>query len=225
MAKIADNIYLGSFVTASDNILLKSWNIKCIANVARGCNNLLLHEYDYLRVPFEDDSYIPKDILDDLVDLIHKYVTQGLNVLIHCWKGKSRSVFVVAYYLVKFNRYDVKTVLDMIKEKKADIKMSPIFVDQLNEYVENNKITIPLNLVNRVKNVISENYDKSQNIRKSDVYSNMSDDDIKKLILKHKKVKYIEQCIKENRIVPNFIQINYVITISKKTNYHIPDHA
>ena len=34
-------------------------------------------------------------------------------------------------------------LLKILKEKKPDINMSPIFVDQLHEYVKNNKITIP----------------------------------------------------------------------------------
>lgn len=235
MAQICDHIYLGSYETAGNKKQLTDWDIGCIINVARGCNNLFLDEFDYVRVPFEDDSYIPKNIIDCVVDQMHEYIKKKVNIFVHCVKGKSRSVFTIAYYLTKYGDYTSSAVLNLIKSKKTDVNMSSVFLEQLKEYENVNKnqtpyiISVPQSLIDRLKTSINTYNDKRLDEKNKevteDLYADISDETINQTILKHKRVKTIETYVKEYKKFPKFRQINYVISISKKTNYyHIPGH-
>ena len=229
MVKICDHIYLGSYETARNKKQLAEWDVGCIVNVARGCNNLFLDEFDYIRVPFEDDSYVPKNIIDCVVDQMHEYIKKKVNIFVHCLKGKSRSVFTIAYYLTKYGGYEYGTVLNLIKSKKTDVNISTVFIEQLKEYEIINKnqtsniISIPQSLIDRLRIAI-DTYKNNKEVTE-DLYSGISDEILNQTILKHKRVKTIETYIKEHKKLPKFKQINYVISISKKTNYyHIPGH-
>ena len=88
MANICKHLFLGSYKVAGDDAQLTNMNIGCIVNVAKGCQNLFPQKYDYINVPFDDDSYIPKNIMDALIEIVREYIVKKINVLIHCKRGK-----------------------------------------------------------------------------------------------------------------------------------------
>jgi hypothetical protein len=273
MVHVFGNIYLGSCQTSENLAQLNEWHIGCIFNVAKKCKNMFIDKFDYVSVPFDDDSFLPKDIMDTLVDIMHTYILQNINIFVHCRMGKSRSVFTIAYYLVKYQKFTSKKALDLIKGKKKDVAMSVIFVDQLKEYelINKSKSTnlLPENLIKRIKLAIklyndavvtptekekdkdkkkidtstpekekvpkkrvkkisseesidsggSDDESKKDTLKNKKLNLDVTDEEIHDTIWRHKRVKALIAIIKEGKKIPKGRQINYNITISKKSNF------
>jgi len=212
MTHIINNIYLSSYKTACDENILNENKIGCIFNVAKGCKNMYQQNYDYVCVPFDDDTYIPKNILDTVIMMMKDYCDKNVNILVHCRMGKSRSVFVVAYYLLKHCNMTIDKVITYIKSKKTDIAISNIFIEQLKQYHNSNSICVPNSLVKRLRTIIDEHFEGDK--------QSVTDDNLYKLITKCKKVKAIEEILKNATKFPKGRQTNYIISIYKKTNYN-----
>jgi hypothetical protein len=220
MAKISEHIYLGSYITASDEKQLDELKIGCVVNVAKKCHNMFPKKYDYIFSPFDDDSYIPKDIIDTIVDMMHQYITKKINVFVHCRMGKSRSVFTIAYYLTKYSIMEKNAILTLIKSKKPDINMSPIFDIQLDKYDPKNKlnpIDFPDLLVDRVRKTIDEFIKEDDKKKKQ--FDDITNEIIKETIIRHKRVREIENFIKSGKKFPKGAQVTYHISLIKKTNF------
>lgn len=79
------------------------------------------HIINYLFIPAIDhEHYDLSQHFEQAYQFIEKH-RRETNVLIHCMAGISRSVTIVAAYLMmKFN-YPLKTVLKMIKRKRNQV--------------------------------------------------------------------------------------------------------
>jgi hypothetical protein len=220
MAKISEHIYLGSYITASDEKQLDDLKIGCVINVAKKCQNMFPKKFDYIFAPFDDDSYIPKDIIDAVVDLMHQYVSKKINVFVHCRMGKSRSVFTIAYYLTKYSTMEKNGILTLIKSKKNDINMSPIFEIQLDKYDPKNKLDLsdfPDALIKRVRTTIDDFVKEDE--RKKKLFNDITNEIIKETIVRHKRVREIENFVKLGKRFPKGSQVIYPISLIKKTNF------
>ena len=76
-------------------------------------------EFSYLRVKIRDNE--SENIIEHLpsaLDFIHSAVKSNENVLVHCYKGISRSAsIVIAYIMLKFHMsYD--DAFNFVKEKR-----------------------------------------------------------------------------------------------------------
>jgi len=56
------------------------------------------------------------------------------KILIHCQAGRSRSVTILAAYMIKNFSFDVDTTLNLIKNKRSIIEPNQYFVTQLKRY-------------------------------------------------------------------------------------------
>ena len=59
---------------------------------------------------------------------------ENSNILIHCQAGRSRSVTILAAYIIKTFGLDVKTTIDIIKNKRNIIEPNKYFINQLERY-------------------------------------------------------------------------------------------
>lgn len=221
MSKICDYIYLGSYDIAKNNSILEELNIQCVTNVAKKCNNKFSTIYDYISAPLDDDSYIPKNIVDSIVTLMHQYISNKQNLFIHCRMGKSRSVFILSYYLMKYHDMTPDSSYKLIKSKKPNVNMSVIFSEQLTEYHNINETCnyicyndiCPQSLVNRLKNIIdTQNKNKKSNIIDDITMLN----NIKETITRHKKVKALEKYLKKGKKLPKGRIVNYITSLTKR---------
>ena len=133
---IIDNIYLGSSYNASDRDLLKENKIKNIINTTTNIPNF--YEQDnikYLNIEISDngeESYT-REQLDRSYDFILNSLHDDENIFIHCVFGRSRSVTIILYYLIKRYNYSIEEALNIIKSRRYCINPSIRFIDNLKE--------------------------------------------------------------------------------------------
>lgn len=76
------------------------------------------HGIDYLQLKVYDILIPPPEILDEGVAFIHKHVEADNTVLVHCAKGRGRSVTLLAAYLMRYEGMDFDEVDKLLTEKR-----------------------------------------------------------------------------------------------------------
>lgn len=73
--------------------------------------------------------------LNLMVSYIHDHVSQGKDVVVHCFAGQQRSAAVVAAYLMKHKGMTKEQAIKFIKTKKPDAFLGGVhFMDSLNKF-------------------------------------------------------------------------------------------
>ena len=131
---IIDNIYLSSCLGASNSYLLSRYNIKYIINLATTVPNFFSN-MEYLKIDIKDDGQkkFTKQTLDKAYDFIEYSQLQNKNILIHCFMGRSRSVTVIIYYLMKKFSLNYDQAIDIIKNQRNYVNPSQIFKENIKE--------------------------------------------------------------------------------------------
>lgn len=83
--------------------------------------------YKFCFYDRENKREFNKDI-EEAVDLIHKSITEGKTVFVHCRMGHSRSAFVVTYYLMKYQNLDFDKAYEFVKEKRPLVDIHNWFI-------------------------------------------------------------------------------------------------
>lgn len=126
---IIGNIYLGSAINASTKIVLDNLEIKFIINCAAEIKNRFDKELQYKKYSLYDNNVnCIAEALDNCYQDIEEFQSSTVgNILVHCMMGRSRSVAVVTYYIMRKHRhedgssYTIDEALEFIKAKKPDI--------------------------------------------------------------------------------------------------------
>ena len=134
--KILDWLYLGTIDNARDVEDLKRNNITNILNVASECNNKKLPEnINEFHLKIKDSSdYQVINYFDEANEYIEKCREKGSNLLVHCKYGVSRSPTFILAYLIKYNKFNVDSALEFIKQKRNKINPNYGFLCQLYKY-------------------------------------------------------------------------------------------
>ena len=69
-----------------------------------------------------------------ILSFISSSIQSGNEVLVHCALGLNRSVAAVLAYLCHVIGLDAQKALEVVKEKKADVKPSALFLQQIDRY-------------------------------------------------------------------------------------------
>src|SRR5690606_20472428 len=72
----------------------------------------------YLQLKVYDILIPPPEILDEGVAFIHKHVEADKTVLVHCAKGRGRSVTLLAAYLMRYEGMSFDEVDKLLTEKR-----------------------------------------------------------------------------------------------------------
>lgn len=136
---ILDNIFLGSAFNAADYKWLKTKNIKLIVNVAPGICNYYPDDFTYINYYAQD---INKSSLRDYYEDFYRNVKKvySNNVFVHCFAGKSRSVALVLYYIMRERCVSLEEALAFIKKRRPSININKTFIDEIEQIVAENKV-------------------------------------------------------------------------------------
>ena len=133
--EIVSGIYLGNINSAYDFDKLKSLGITHVISVIEGFippypddfNYLVINALDTQNTNLFDSFETSNDFIDDAI-------MDNSKILIHCQAGRSRSVSILAAYMIKNFGMDVDMTLSLIKNKRSIIEPNQYFVTQLKRY-------------------------------------------------------------------------------------------
>ena len=107
--EIVHNLYLGSLDSVTSHMApqLKILSVRAIVNCTMDREVPCALEgqgVEYARVAVRDEDMsqiLP--YLDGATEFIHRYISQGIAVLVHCQRGVSRSGSVIIAYLMRYH--------------------------------------------------------------------------------------------------------------------------
>lgn len=96
---IVDRLWVGSALNAADRGWLTRNSVSCVVNVSQEVPNLYQQDLEYCQLQLRDveGCSIPWRWTSLF---IHRALSSGKGVLIHCFLGRSRSVAVACHYLM-----------------------------------------------------------------------------------------------------------------------------
>jgi atypical dual specificity phosphatase len=138
MTEISKGVYMSDLTTAYDVKTLSSYRISHIVSVMPGLLDLPNYpSSQLLQIPVEDMPFA--EILSYL-DSSVRWIDRALKghpdarVLIHCYKGASRSATVACAYLMKTKRWSMNESLTHIQSRRPSAEPNFGFVMQLKEF-------------------------------------------------------------------------------------------
>ena len=88
----------------------------------------------FVNIELEDWS-IDKEKLIPICEKVFKLIkTTNENILIHCNEGRSRSVSMIIYYLIKHHKYTYEDAYNYINNIKSNVRINSAFVAELKSF-------------------------------------------------------------------------------------------
>ncbi len=138
ITEIGKGLYMSDLSTAYDVKTLSSYRISHIVSVMPGLLDLPSYPpSQLLQIPVED---MPFADIYSYLDSAVRWIDRALKshpearVLVHCYKGASRSATVVCAYLMKTKRWSTNETLAYIKSRRPSADPNFGFVMQLSEF-------------------------------------------------------------------------------------------
>eukprot|EP00756_Hemistasia_phaeocysticola_P062655 Hpha_TRINITY_DN6108_c0_g1::TRINITY_DN6108_c0_g1_i1::g.164885::m.164885 len=132
---ICDTIYLGSLRSAQQVRIYEHLNITHLASIGRELTVVLAPGMEQLQLNVDD---MPGVDLTPHFDAAHEFMDQAIDkkvgVLVHCFKGQSRSATVVVTYLMKKRRITRDAAIAEVKRCRPCINPNPGFMDVMARY-------------------------------------------------------------------------------------------
>ncbi|MBI4616970.1 MAG: dual specificity protein phosphatase family protein [Planctomycetes bacterium] len=138
---ITDRIAIGTFVEARDTSLRASEGVRSILCLDRECAPGEIEPGAQVRVEtchLDDGPGNDVRRLRLAVELLEQLSIESPRVLVHCRAGRSRSVIVVAAYLVRTKGADPEGALDEVSRRRAAC-VTGALVDLLDEFAASNR--------------------------------------------------------------------------------------
>ena len=136
-SKILPNLWIANHESTCDLQSLKDRNIKHIICAVLGLTARFPNDFHYYMLRIRDTNEDIYQYFDYIADLIQKCLSKNEPVLVHCRHGVSRSVTLVAAYLIKFCNMTVKEAIEFIQQSRQCANPIPPFRHQLASFEEN----------------------------------------------------------------------------------------
>eukprot|EP01063_Lacrimia_lanifica_P020274 TRINITY_DN27606_c0_g1_i1.p1 TRINITY_DN27606_c0_g1~~TRINITY_DN27606_c0_g1_i1.p1 ORF type:complete len:701 (+),score=145.98 TRINITY_DN27606_c0_g1_i1:90-2192(+) len=139
--KIVENVYLGSLRSAQDPRIYQELSIEYLATIGRELTVVLSDTMRHIQCNVDD---LEKSDLTQIFDTAHTFIDEAVSnsktVLVHCFKGQSRSATIVITWLMKTKRLTrdeayalVKAQRPMIDPNKGFMRLMLRYEEQLKE--------------------------------------------------------------------------------------------
>ncbi|XWV26348.1 hypothetical protein QJ857_gp0726 [Tupanvirus soda lake] len=135
ITKVKPGLFLGSAKHISNSSEFDKLNISVIIN----CCDEIKHEssakYTVENFPINDDGQDESfsKYMDQAVNKINYYLSQNLNVYVHCVQGVSRSAAIVIYYLMMHERMSFNKAYYRLVISRPCISPNITFVKELKK--------------------------------------------------------------------------------------------
>jgi len=133
--EIIDNIYLGNINSVYDKKKLKEIGITDIISVIEGFDPPYVNDFNYLVInAIDTETTNLSNCFNVSNEFINNVIENDRKILIHCTFGKSRSVTILAGYIISRFGMNPENALKAIKSKRNIINPNKFFVEQLDKY-------------------------------------------------------------------------------------------
>jgi protein-tyrosine phosphatase len=121
--EILPNLWLGNVKASRNRDFLHTYKINVIVNCTKNFDfdsTAILPETKKIRLAVSDTNTPEANrdmlaLLDRAVTYIHRQLTRGDHVLVHCYAGKQRSPAVIAAFIVKYCEWPLDKSLKVIE--------------------------------------------------------------------------------------------------------------
>jgi hypothetical protein len=137
ISKITDNIYLSNIEGTKNVAIIKDKNINYIVTITKR-PVFKIRGIGYTQIMIDDIgsvNFIEATL--DTVDMVIKYIKNNYVVLVHCYKGLSRSVCFVILLLIRIG-IPFNEAYTMIQNARIYIEPNPEFIKQIEAFIEKN---------------------------------------------------------------------------------------
>lgn len=139
ITEVAKGLYLGN----ASNLINNTDEFESLGiNVVISCCREVIHEpndkWIVENYPIDDDGLDGsfQKFFMVAVDSIHQHLSNGKTVYVHCMEGVNRSVAIIIYYLMKYNKISFDQAYFMLKMKRPCIDPINVFVREIKKYDE-----------------------------------------------------------------------------------------
>lgn len=137
IAKINDLIYIG----AAQSVINETNEFKKIKfDILINCSKNIIYsdeiknKYFIISFPFEDDIYATLlEYIDEIIDVIYKYVSENKKIFVHCYNGLSISPAIIIYYLMLYHNYTYDDAYDFINVLIPNLDVNTNFESELRQ--------------------------------------------------------------------------------------------
>lgn len=138
MSKITGNIYISDIEGAKNVAILKNKAIQYIITITKK-SVFRISGIEYTQIMIDDiDTVNFIDATIDTVDKVVDYVQDNKMVLVHCYKGLSRSVCFVILVLIRTG-LSFEDAYKIVLDGRVKIDPNPGFVTQIKQYAYRNQ--------------------------------------------------------------------------------------
>lgn len=135
MSMITPNMYITDINGAGNTDLIRDKKIDCVVTLTR---KSVFKASNVRYIHIEIDDVESTDFMSatlDYADEVIKLIDENNIILVHCYKGISRSVSFVVLVLVKQGMsYD--DAMKLVKRKRPEANPNPAFKEQLRSYAD-----------------------------------------------------------------------------------------
>jgi len=136
--KVDHNIYLGSAFNAADKEWLEEREITSVVNVTPSISNYYPDDYTYYNYGATDLS---NSSLLGFYERFYRLLTENPDEVwfVHCFAGKSRSVALVLYYLMRTYDLSLERAIRHLKRCRPCININQVFIDEIKSLTQTSK--------------------------------------------------------------------------------------
>lgn len=113
---ITQNIAIGNFFDAQGAI--ERQEVDAVLCLRPDCCDEDSEQCNILCIPLTDGGGNTQKSVVDALDFIHEAVSNDEKILVHCHAGRSRSVCIVAAYLLRYGGHSEDSALELIRSKR-----------------------------------------------------------------------------------------------------------
>ncbi|CEL99781.1 unnamed protein product [Vitrella brassicaformis CCMP3155] len=138
---VKDGLFVGDQLSAHDIEFLLNHKVSHVVNCA---GREVPNSYESIGIQYltyfwpDHDKQLILDnrdqVANDVAAFIQESVDEGESVLIHSFRGQSRSCCIIAAYLMKRYQWSLQKTIEYLTSRRGDIRIKPGFIQQLKDY-------------------------------------------------------------------------------------------
>lgn len=135
--RIRGNVYLGTSWNASNWRQLQKYGIRAVVNCASEIRCYFTDDLTYLHLPLRDtnDCTLDDTCVASALHFLDEQSKDG-GVLVHCYAGCSRSVAIIAMWLVKRFAMSFTAAYDEIRQRRGCVNMSKQLASEVQRHAQ-----------------------------------------------------------------------------------------